>query len=173
MGSYALAERLSVSAPICVVVAGLLIGNRGRAFGMSKRTQEHLGDFWELIDNILNVVLFMLLGLEVLVVPFRSAFLLAGIIAVGVSLLARWVCVAGIIGGLRKIGRRFQSGTILVLTWGGLRGGISLAMALSLPKGNHREVLIVATYCVVVFSVLVQGLTIAPLVRRSAPASAA
>ncbi|HZZ44545.1 MAG TPA: sodium:proton antiporter [Tepidisphaeraceae bacterium] len=164
MGGYAGAEAAHVSAPIAVVVAGLFIGNQGRHFAMSKKTEEHLDAFWELIDEILNAILFMLIGLQVLVMPFPSRFLLAGILAIFVTLLARWLCVAGIITSLRPF-RRFDPGTITVLTWGGLRGGISVAMALSLPNNPDHNLLLAVTYCVVLFSIFAQGLTMSSVIR--------
>lgn len=166
MGGYALGDAVGVSAPIAMVVAGLLIGNRGRAFAMSKETEEHLDTFWELVDAILNAVLFMLIGLEVLVTPFRREYLLGGCIAVTLSLAARWASVQSIIG-LMQFHRGFCRGTMAVLTWGGLRGGLSVAMALSLPSSDHRDFILALTYCVVVFSVLVQGLTISRITKRA------
>jgi CPA1 family monovalent cation:H+ antiporter len=165
MGVYALGDRLGVSAPIAVVVAGLLVGNRGKYFGMSPTSQERLDDFWELVDEILNALLFMLVGLEVLVMPYHLTFLIAGLIAIAVALLARWGTVGGIIG-LTGLRREYCRGTIPILTWGGLRGGLSLAMALAVPLDPHRNLILAMTYTVVVFSVLVQGLTFGKLVRR-------
>jgi CPA1 family monovalent cation:H+ antiporter len=167
MGSFALADELGVSAPIAVVVAGLFIGNRGRTFGMSARTQEHLDMFWEMIDDILNAVLFLMIGLEVLAPVFTLRIFLAGLAAVAVTLLARWLSVAGAIA-VARTRRSFLPGTITVLTWGGLRGGLSVAMALSLPPGPYRDVVVAVTYAVVVFSVFAQGLSIARVIRRTA-----
>jgi CPA1 family monovalent cation:H+ antiporter len=153
------------------VVAGLLIGNHGRNFAMSPTTVEHLDVFWELVDEIINAVLFVLIGLEVLVITFTGRDLVAGLLAIGVVLLARLVSVSAPIGVLRRW-QSFERGTIRILTWGGLRGAISVAMALSLPSHvageavPEREVIVVMTYTVVVFSILVQGLTIGPLTRR-------
>ena len=166
MGGYALGDAIGVSAPLAMVVAGLFIGNRGRAFGMSDVTREHLDTFWELIDEILNAVLFMLLGLELLVMPFRAAYLVAGAAAVALSLAARWASVEGLMRLLR-LRRDFCPGTVSVLTWGGLRGGLSVAMALSLPPSRYRDLILAVTYCVVVFSVLVQGLTVSMVIRRA------
>jgi len=172
MGGYAAADALGASGPIAMVVAGLLIGNHGRRFAMSEQTRKHLDMFWELLDGILNAVLFVLIGLEVLVMPARPSYLLAGLLAVPIVLAARFVSVGGTIGLLR-FRRRFGTGALATMTWGGLRGGISVALALSLPDGPHRPILVVATYVVVLFSVLVQGSTMAGLIRRySSPARA-
>ena len=165
-GGYALADRLHMSGPIAMVLAGLMIGNLGRSIAMSETTIKNLDMFWELIDEILNAVLFVLIGLEVLVIDFENSFILAGAIAILMVLLARFIAVSIPITLARRWGN-FPSGTIRVLTWGGLRGGISVALALSLPKSvPDREIIIVMTYIVVVFSILVQGMTIGPLARR-------
>jgi CPA1 family monovalent cation:H+ antiporter len=166
-GGYAIAEHTHVSAPIAVVVAGLLIGNQGRAVAMSERTIEHLANFWELVDQILNAVLFVLIGLEVLVIDLSGELLLAGLLAIPLALAARLVSVGLPIGVMRRF-RSFSPGVVSILTWGGLRGGISVALALSLPVGEHRDILVTVTYVVVVFSVLVQGLTLGMLVRAKA-----
>ena len=158
-GGYALAEALHVSAPIAVVVAGLFIGNQGRMLAMSDNTRERLDDFWELIDEILNAVLFLLIGVELLILTFTKQFIIAGLIAIPIVLFSRWVCVGTPIQIMKKF-RTFSPYATTILTWGGLRGGISVALALSIPAGPAREPLLVITYCVVVFSILVQGLTI-------------
>tara|TARA_R110001592_G_scaffold117996_3_gene320258 strand:- start:632 stop:1915 length:1284 start_codon:yes stop_codon:yes gene_type:complete len=164
MGLYALADGLHLSAPIAVVVAGLFLGNHGRALAMSDKTREHVDTFWELVDEILNVVLFLLIGLELLVLPMVGGWLLAGALAIPIVMLARWVCVAGIIGPLRWVTVQ-SKGAISILTWGGLRGGISVAMALSLPDSHSRSLILTLTYCVVVFSIVVQGLTMGRVIR--------
>ena len=164
-GGYALAEYIGVSAPIAIVVAGLFIGSIGRARAMSGETRQHLDTFWELIDEILNAILFLLIGLEVLVMPFTPRFLLAAAALIPITLLARWMSVAGVVGMMRRW-RAFGPGAVALLTWGGLRGGISVAMALSLPADEHRNVIVAVTYQVVVFSIIVQGLTMERLVRR-------
>ena len=163
-GGYALGEMLHLSAPIAIVVAGLLIGNHGRAFAMSARTREHLDTFWELIDEILNAVLFVLIGMEVLILAYRQEYLYAGLLAIPIALFARLVSVGIPIGIMRRY-RQFSPMVVSVLTWGGLRGGISVALALSLPHGTVRDALVTVTYVVVAFSILVQGLSIGPLVR--------
>ena len=163
-GGYTLAEALHLSAPIAIVVAGLLIGNHGRLLAMSEKTREHLDTFWELVDEILNAVLFVLIGLEVLVLVFIQEYLLAGLLAIPIVLLARFISVGIPIAIMRRF-RDFSPKAIQVLTWGGLRGGISVALALSLSAGEIRDSLVAVTYAVVVFSILVQGLTIGPLIR--------
>ncbi|MBX3024963.1 sodium:proton antiporter [bacterium] len=166
MMTYAVAGALHLSGPIAVVVAGLLVGNHGRRLAMSDRTVERLDTFWELVDEMLNAILFVLIGLEVLVVPLQRELLVAGAAAVLVVLLARFASV-GLFVRLLSLGREFGPYTVRVLTWAGLRGGISVALALAIPAGAEREVLVTVTYAVVLFSILVQGLTIRPLVRRS------
>ena len=164
--SYATAEFLHFSAPITVVCAGLLIGNHGRTLAMSEKTRGHLDTFWELVDEVLNAVLFVLIGLEVLTLVYNQQYLLAGLLAIPIVLLARFVTVGIPITIMRRF-RNFSPRAIEILTWGGLRGGISVALALSLPASDVRDALVVVTYVVVVFSILVQGLTIGPLIRAS------
>ena len=159
MGSFGLADLLHTSGPIAVVVAGLLIGNYGRQWAMSETTREHLDNFWELLDELLNAVLFVLIGLEVLVLSFQQPYLIAGLVAIPLVLAARWITVVLQVKGFSFV-REFNEKTIRILTWGGLRGGISVALALSLPPGSSRDALVTITYAVVVFSILVQGLTI-------------
>lgn len=172
-GGYALADNLHLSGPIAMVVAGLLIGNHGRSFAMSATTRQHLDKFWELIDEVLNAVLFVLIGLEVLVLTFKGTYLLAGLIAIPAVLLARFVCVGLPIAVLRPI-RQFTPHAVKAMTWSGLRGGISVALALSLKdmldaddqQIAARATILVMTYVVVVFSIIVQGLTVSALLRR-------
>lgn len=164
-GSYSLAEALHVSAPIAVVIAGLLIGNQGRQFGMGEQTREHLDNFWELVDEILNAVLFLLIGLELLVISLTGSGLALGIVAIGAMLLARFVSVGLSVGLLRRW-QPFSRGAVTIMTWAGLRGGISIGLALSLPPTPERDLLLTAAYVVVVFSILVQGLTLRRLIER-------
>jgi CPA1 family monovalent cation:H+ antiporter len=167
-GTYALAGQLHASGPIAVVVAGLVIGNKGPADAFSDLTQRYLFGFWTLADEILNAVLFLLIGLEVLVLRFDPAF--AGLVAatVPLTLLARLVAVSVPVLTLARW-QRFVPGTIPVLTWGGLRGGISVALALSLPETDAKSVILAATYTVVVFTIVVQGLSLRRLVERVVP----
>lgn len=167
MGLYGLADRLHMSGPIAVVVAGLLIGNHGRRWAMSDTTREYLDTFWELLDELLNAVLFVLIGLEVLVLSFKTQYLEAGLIAIPVVLLARFLSVGAPVR-LFSLVREFSRRATLILTWGGLRGGVSVALALSLPPGETRDALVTITYIVVVFSILGQGLTIGKLVQSVA-----
>ncbi|MBN2346183.1 MAG: sodium:proton antiporter [Candidatus Aminicenantes bacterium] len=162
MGGYALADALHLSGPIAIVVAGLLIGNRGRYLAMSQRTREHLDSFWELTDEFLNAILFLLIGLEIMVVAISLPIVVAGLLIIPAVLLARFVSV-GLPILLMKPFVRFSPNIVRIMTWGGLRGGISVALALSLPSGAEREALLTVTYMVVVFSILVQGLTLKPL----------
>jgi CPA1 family monovalent cation:H+ antiporter len=159
MFMYAASFWLHVSGPIAVVVAGLLIGNPGRAFAMSDRTRGHVDGFWSMIDEILNAVLFLMLGLQVFAVSVGTEGILASLAIVPIALAARLISVSLPVTAMRFRGR-VGSHLIPVLTWCGLRGGISVAMALSLPRFPWRDVLLAATYAVVVFSILVQGLTV-------------
>ncbi len=163
-GGYALAEAQHLSAPICMVVAGLLIGSHGRLHGMSAATRERLDGFWELLDEILNAVLFMLIGFEVIVVSMSWSHAVLGLAAVVAVLFARFVSVGAPVLLLRPF-YPFEKGTVPLLTWGGLRGGISIALALSLPVGEEKDIILPVTYLVVIFSILVQGLTFERLVR--------
>ncbi len=170
-GAYALAAKLHLSGPIAVVVAGLLIGNHGRLLAMSERTREHLDTFWELVDEILNGVLFVLIGLEVLILSIDLKSLAVSLLAIPIVLAARWITVVIPIELQRKR-FDFSPGVVRIMTWGGLRGGISVALALALPPGPERAVILPVTYTVVVFSIIVQGLTIGPLIRRIAQSEA-
>jgi CPA1 family monovalent cation:H+ antiporter len=166
-GGYALAGYLHTSGPLAMVAAGLFIGNHGRLLAMSDRTREHLDNFWELLDEILNALLFMIIGLEVLVLDLTGVYLLAGLLAIPIVLLARWISVVLPVTVL-KFRRSFPPYTVTIMTWGGLRGGISIALALSLPASSERDLIVVATYTVVIFSILVQGLTVGRLARWAA-----
>ena len=164
-GGYELAVALHVSAPIMAVCAGLLIGEIGTKHGMSAQTREYVDAFWKLIDEILNAVLFLLIGLEVFAVAFDMAFLASGVMAIALALVARLAAVAVPVMILEPF-RSFSRGVIPIMTWGGLKGGISVALALSLPPNEWKPLILTATYVVVIFSIVVQGLTVAPLARR-------
>lgn len=162
-GGYSLAEAIHVSAPIAIVVAGLFIGNHGRAFGMSETTREHIDTFWELMDEIMNAVLFIIIGLEVLAIRLESSYIIIAVSTIVIVLVSRFLSVSLLVS-LMKLKRTFSKGVVEILTWGGLRGGISIALALSLPFTHERYLILAATYFVVVFSILVQGLTIGKVI---------
>jgi CPA1 family monovalent cation:H+ antiporter len=149
-----------------MVVAGLLIGNHGRQFAMSDLTREHLDTFWQLVDEILNAVLFVLIGLELLVLTFIENYLIVSLLIIPIVVLSRFLSV-GIPVNLMRLRRQFSPHTVKILTWGGLRGGVSVALALSIPNGPEREIILSLTYVVVIFSIVVQGLTIGKLVRAT------
>ncbi|MWB78831.1 sodium:proton antiporter [Pseudooceanicola sp. 216_PA32_1] len=164
-GGYELAVALHVSAPIMAVCAGLLIGDVGARYGMSETTRKYVDAFWQLIDEILNAVLFLLIGVEVFAVTFETGFVVAGLAAILLALVARLTAVAVPVLMLRPF-RGFARGTIPIMTWGGLKGGISVALALALPEGEWKPLILTATYFVVIFSIIVQGLTVAGLANR-------
>lgn len=165
MGGYALADGLGLSAPLEAVAAGLVVGGRARRLAMSAESREAVDDFWELVDAIMNVILFLLLGLEMLAMPWNMAYVYAGLLAIPVVLGARWLSVGASLGVVRLFHKPAR-GAMSVLTWGGLRGGLAVALALSLPATTAHNRLIAVTYIVVVFSVVVQGLTMGRLLRR-------
>jgi CPA1 family monovalent cation:H+ antiporter len=151
-----------------VVVAGLLLGNNGLKRAMSKKTQEYLGTFWELVDDILNSLLFLLMGLEILAIKETGTYLALGLIGIACVLTGRVISVFIPIKTMSAV-VSFPKGTITLLTWGGLRGALSISLAFLLPEGHAREVILTTTYIVVLFSILVQGLTFGPLLRRLVP----
>ncbi len=165
MGGYMVAEKLHISGPLAMVAAGLLIGNKGRTHSMSDVTRDYVDKFWEVIDEIMNAILFLLIGLEMLVINFTPVYLWLGIICIFVVLFARLISVWLPITVL-KYRRAFEKNAIAILTWGGLRGGISVALALSLPKDMYGEMFVSITYIVVLFSIIVQGLTIGKVAKR-------
>ncbi len=165
MGGYLLASKVEVSGPLAMVTAGIFIGNRGKRLAMSEVTRENISKFWELIDDIMNAFLFLLIGLELLIIRFMENFILIGVMTVLLVLLTRFISVwlpSQIVRISGKIGMR----TILILTWGGLRGGISIALALSLKPGMGKNLWVSLTYFVVAFSIIVQGLTIGMMVKK-------
>lgn len=166
-GGYRVAELVHASGPLAIVTAGLLIGNYGRNLAMSEQTRANLDNFWELLDEILNAMLFVLIGLQVLTLDFKPIYLLAALLTVPLVLGARFLSLAlpAIVIRLRKRARLNLS----LLTWGGLRGGISIALALTLSPGRERDVLLVVTYGVVAFSILVQATTMPWLIRKAVP----
>ena len=165
MGCYSIAQFLHLSGPIAVVCAGIFIGNRGRALAMSESVVDYLEKFWELVDEILNAILFLLIGIEVLVIAFSLTSVVAGIICIGIVLCARFVSVLAPIS-LMRTRTEFSPGVVRILTWAGLRGGISVALVLSLPPIPEKPLLVTCTYVVVLFSIIVQGLTIRKVLTR-------
>ena len=168
MGGYAAAQALGISGPVAMAMAGLIMGNQGVRYAMSERARDYVVNFWLLVDEILNAVLFLLVGLEAIAVWRENRLMLVALAVVPIVLLARLVSVGGpllVLYRISSLGR----GALPILVWGGLRGGISIALALSIPKGPNQELILAATYAVVVFSVLVQGATIGRLARRYKP----
>jgi CPA1 family monovalent cation:H+ antiporter len=165
MVTYATAIRLHMSGPIAMVVAGLLIGNKGMKYAVTDTTRDYIRKFWSLIDEILNSVLFLLIGLEVVLIAKLVDHIGVALLVIPVTLLARWISVVVPISILSRW-RSFTKGAIPILTWGGLRGGIAVALALSLPVNEYKPTILTITYAVVLFSIIVQGLTIKPLVER-------
>ncbi len=164
-GGYSLAVFLHVSAPIMAVCAGLLIGDFGSKHAMSDQTQNYVDAFWKLIDEILNAVLFLMIGFEVFAVTFSFEAVQAGLMTIVLALIARLAAVAVPVLLLRPF-REFSNGVIPIMTWGGLKGGISVALALSLPENEWKSFILTTTYVVVIFSIIIQGLTVAPLAKR-------
>jgi len=166
MGGYVLAHYWHLSAPLAMVVAGLIVGNDTvRDSAMSKTTEKFVDHFWELVDILLNALLFVLIGLELLIVSFEQSYLIAGLLAIVFVLLSRYL---SLLAPVRIFSKKlnFLPNTATLMTWGGLRGGISIALALSLPEEMNRELFITVTYVVVVFSIIAQGLTIGSLAKK-------
>lgn len=165
-GGYALALALHTSGPLAIATAGIVIGNPARQQAMSQQTRANLDTFWELIDEILNALLFALVGLQVVMLKFHGSYLVAAAAMIPAVLLARALSVGAPGVVFRLFGREVERGGLVLLTWGGLRGAISVALALTLPNGRERDILLVVTYVVVAFSILVQGTTMPLLLRR-------
>ena len=165
MGGYLLADKLDVSGPLAMVVAGIITGNKSRVTAMSAISRDYVDKFWGLIDSLLNAILFLLIGLQMLIVPFSPALLWLGLASIPVVLLARYLSVWLPIG-LLKYNTCFEKNAIGILTWGGLRGGLSVALALSVPANMYGNIFVVITYIVVLFSIIVQGLTIGKYARN-------
>lgn len=157
-GGYVLAESLHISAPLCMVAAGLVIGNQARQRGMSDLTREHVDTFWQLLDEIMNDVLFLLIGLEMIIISFSKQTILVGLGAIVAVLAGRFISV-GLPIAMIRLRKQVDRGTIRMMTWGGLRGGLSIALALSLPEGEAKSIILTLTYMVVLFSIMVQGTT--------------
>lgn len=160
MGGYLIARQMHISGPLTMVAAGLFMGNFNVRFKMKSVTQDYLIKFWELIDEILNAVLFLFIGFELLMIKDLSHYMIPGLLAIAVVLLARFISIWGPTKFM-SFRTRFSPQTVKVLVWGGIRGGVSIALALSIPKNENSTIVLSITYCVVVFSIIVQGLTIA------------
>ena len=159
MGGYLIAHELHISAPLAMVAAGLFMGNFSESFKMKSETQDYLIKFWELIDEIMNAVLFLFIGFELLLIKDLNDYLVAGGICIMIVLAARWIAIF-VPTKFMSLRYRFSPQTVKVLVWGGIRGGVSIALALSIPQNEYNKIIISITYCVVVFSIVVQGLTI-------------
>jgi len=166
MGGTVIAHIFHLSAPLAMVTAGLIVGNDTvRSSSMSEVTEHYVDKFWELIDILLNAVLFVLIGMEILVLVLEGKYMIAGVIAIPIVLVCRYMSLLLPINFFKKK-LNFVPNTNLIMTWGGLRGGISIALALSLPSEMHRDLFLVITYIVVVFSIIAQGLTVGKLVSK-------
>jgi CPA1 family monovalent cation:H+ antiporter len=163
-GGYQLASTLHASGALAIVTAGLIIGTYGRKRAMSSNTRRNLDLFWETLDELLTGILFVLIGLEVLLLPFEKGYLVAAILSIPLVLASRFISLALPLGAFKVL--KQGKTPISILTWGGLRGGISIALALSLPEGRVREVIVLSTYAAVAFSILVQATTMPTLLRR-------
>ncbi|MCQ8818770.1 sodium:proton antiporter [Pseudoalteromonas agarivorans] len=164
IGGYALASHWHLSGPLAMVMVGLMVGNHGRNLAMSDKTRHYVDLFWELIDEILNAILFVLIGLEVVMIVYSANLLVAGVLTILIALCARLI-VVGLTTTIFNKQLELPSGAWKVLTWGGLRGGISVALVLQLPDGAQRNILLALTYAVVVFSILVQGLSVGKVAK--------
>jgi len=162
---YTIADHLLISAPLAIIVTGIIIGSKVRGIALSQTSWDYLGKFWDLIDEIFNAILFLLIGMQILQVKIYSTIVLIGLAMILVVLLARWVSVYFPVVLMRfKI--KFEKNAVAILVWGGLRGGLSVAMALSLPQSMHRDELVLITYIIVIFSIIVQGLTIGKVAAK-------
>ena len=165
MGGYSLCHYLHVSGPLAMVVAGIITGNRSKKIAMSDVTKDYLGKFWEVTDEVFNAILFLLIGLEIVVVNFKFNYLTEGLIAALLAVILRYISLyitAFLFGFKKELGNK----TLKIMTWGGLRGGISIALALSLPESDYKDIIVSITFVIVLFSILVQGFTIEALIKR-------
>ncbi len=166
MGGYLIARAMHISGPLTMVAAGIVIGNYGKRTAMSATTKDYLNKFWELIDEILNAILFLFIGFELLIIPSITNYWVMGAISIVVVLFARFISIY-IPVKVIPFKNKFSKGTIKVLVWGGLRGGVSIALALSIDEGPHKPVILAITYFIVVFSIIVQGLSVGKVATRA------
>lgn len=162
---YTVADHMHVSAPLAIIVTGIIVGSKVRGIALSQTSWDYLGKFWDLIDEIFNAILFLLIGMQILQVRIYPTIVYIGLVMILVVLLARWVSVYFPVL-LMRFKMKFEKNAVAILVWGGLRGGLSVAMALSLPQSMHRDEFVLITYIIVVFSIIVQGLTIGKLAAR-------
>lgn len=167
MGGYLLADNLHISGPLAMVMAGIITGNKSMEEGMSDITRDYINKFWQMMDEVLNAILFLLVGFQMLIIPFNITTLWIGLISIIIVLVARFISVVIPITFLKNK-KTFEKHAVLILTWGGLRGGLSVALALSLPKNMFSEVFVSVTYIIVLFSIIVQGLTIGKFAKKLA-----
>jgi CPA1 family monovalent cation:H+ antiporter len=165
MGSGELAHFLHVSGPLAVIVIGLILGNKVSKTAMSETTRDYHDKFWELIDEFLNAILFVLIGLQIVIIPFSAVYISIGVLAIIILLVCRYLSLSVPILFL-KDKKLYNGRTALIMTWGGLRGGLSVALTLSLPESDYKAAIVSITYVIVVFSILVQGLTTGGLVKK-------
>ncbi|AYD48691.1 MAG TPA: sodium:proton antiporter [Arachidicoccus soli] len=165
MGGYMFADYIHISGPLTMVIAGIFIGNKGRRLGMSEVTRDYVDKFWEMVDEALNAMLFLLIGMEMLVINFSTSYLWIGMCAIAIVLVSRYISVSIPIAIL-KYKSNIEKNAISILTWSGVRGGISVALALSLPYSSESELIVSITYIIVLFSIIVQGLTVGKVVKR-------
>lgn len=165
MGGYTLAHFIHVSGPLAMVAAGIITGNHGKEFGMSSVTAEYIDKFWELIDEILNAILFVLIGLELLIIQSSYTIFFISVLLIFITLITRYISVY-VPSLIIRLKEKMTPRTLLILTWGGLRGGISIALALSIPTEYGREIWVTITYIIVCFSILIQGMTIGKLAKE-------
>jgi CPA1 family monovalent cation:H+ antiporter len=166
MGGYLIARAMHISGPLTMVAAGIVIGNYGKRTAMSATTKDYLNKFWELIDEILNAILFLFIGFELLIIPNITNYWVMGAISIVIVLFARFVSIYVPVK-IIPFKNKFSNGTIKVLVWGGLRGGVSIALALSIDEGPHKPVILAITYFIVVFSIIVQGLSVGKVATRA------
>ncbi|QPH38615.1 cation:proton antiporter [Pedobacter endophyticus] len=165
MGGISLAPLFHFSGPLAMVIAGLFIGNKGALEAMSEQTSDYVHKFWEMVDEIFNAILFVVIGLELLIIPFEISFLYVGLVSIIIVILSRFISLITP-SYLFRLEYEFPKKTFLIMTWGGLRGGISIALALSLTVGMERNLIVCVTYIVVLFSIIVQGLSLERIVKK-------